>query len=76
MLGLFPHHWKGISRGEYGQIYFGKVPQVISVVKTGLRITTADKLISTLALIIIYMLRTPKLTPDLFSELQPIQSIH
>lgn len=70
LLGLSPYYWKWISRGGYGQVYFEKVPQVISVVKMGLRITIVDNLISALALITIYMLRMPKLTPDLFSELQ------
>ena len=59
-----------VPRGRYGQVYFEKVPQVISVVKMGLGITTVDNPISALALINNYMLRTPKLTPDLFSELQ------
>lgn len=60
-MGLFPCYWKGNPRGVYGQVYFEKDPQVLSVVRRGLRITTVDNLISALPLITIYVLRIPKL---------------
>jgi len=49
---------EGDLQGHYGQAYFEKALRVIEIVKTRLRITRVDNLLSALALITIYMLLT------------------